>query len=274
MKFYIINLGCKVNLVEVNFIANELISKKYIKVDDINNADIVIINTCCVTNVAEAKSRNKINFAAKGKKQPIIVIMGCFSQINENYFINNVGDIVVGSKYKASIPKLIDQYLENRQKIILVDNIMHEKTYEEFNVLSSKDTDKTRAFIKIQDGCDFFCSYCIIPYARGRQRSLPIESVINQIENEVKLGVKEIVITGVNTAGYQYNDINFYELMKAITNLPNDFRVRISSIEPFQINEDIIKLLTENKNRWCQHFHLCLQSCSDDVLKKMNRKYT
>lgn len=272
--FSIATLGCKVNTYESNIIQNELLSFGLLKVPFDHPADITIINTCSVTNTADSKSRNMIKRASAINPDTIVVVCGCYSQVASNNLKQDYGiDILIGNKYKNNLIKLIDEYFQNaNQQLVKIDNLLLEKDFENSQV--DIYTDKTRAFVKIQDGCNFMCSYCIIPFTRGKQRSKNFDLLLAEIKTLVNNNYKEIVLTGVNTAGYQYEDKNFYDLLVAISLLPGNFRVRISSLEPFQINDEIIALICNNPNRFAQHWHICLQSGSDAVLKSMNRKYT
>lgn len=271
--FSIMTLGCKVNSYESNIIQNDLLSYGLIKVPFGEPSDITIINTCSVTNTADAKSRNFINRVNKTNPDSIILVCGCYSQVASNDLKKDFGiDILIGNKYKNNVIELINEYFNNHKQVVKIDNLLLEKEFENNQVEVYKD--KTRAFVKIQDGCNYMCSYCIIPFTRGRQRSKNFTFLINEITTLVSNGYKEIVLTGVNTAGYNYETKNFYDLLLAINNLAGDFRVRISSLEPFQINDDIIKLIATNPSRFAPHWHICLQSGSDSVLQAMNRKYT
>ncbi len=268
-KFSCINLGCRVNLFESTAIIDQMIKNGFKFTKDYKKSNICIINTCTVTSRADSKCRNMINRARKYAK--VLVIIGCYSQINSEYSTLH-GDIILGNKFKKQLPKLINAFYKHKRQIVKVNNLSHEKEFEEFPVYSF--CENTRAVIKIQDGCDFMCSYCLIPYARGRQRSLSHTKVLKTIKSLVSKNFYEIVLTGVNTAGYKDKNYTFYDLLKDIDKLYGNFRVRISSIEPFQINKQIIDLITKNKSRWVQEFHLCLQSANDKILKSMNRKYT
>lgn len=271
--FSIMTLGCKVNSYESNIIQNDLLSYGLIKVPFGEPSDITIINTCSVTNTADAKSRNMINRVNKTNPDSIVLVCGCYSQVASNDLKKDFGiDILIGNKYKNNVIELINEYFNNHKQVIKIDNLLLEKEFENNQVEVYKD--KTRAFVKIQDGCNYMCSYCIIPFTRGRQRSKNFTFLINEITTLVSNGYKEIVLTGVNTAGYNYETKNFYDLLLAINNLIGDFRVRISSLEPFQISDDIIKLITTNPHRFAPHWHICLQSGSNQVLQAMNRKYT
>lgn len=271
--FSIMTLGCKVNSYESNIIQNDLLSYGLIKVPFGEPSDITIINTCSVTNTADAKSRNFINRVNKTNPDSIVLVCGCYSQVASNDLKKDFGiDILIGNKYKNNVIELINEYFNNHKQVVKIDNLLLEKEFENNQVEVYKD--KTRAFVKIQDGCNYMCSYCIIPFTRGRQRSKNFTFLINEITTLVSNGYKEIVLTGVNTAGYNYETKNFYDLLLAINNLAGDFRIRISSLEPFQINDDIIKLIATNPSRFAPHWHICLQSGSDSVLQAMNRKYT
>ena len=269
--FSCINLGCRVNLFEITAIIDQLINNGFKYVKDYKKSDICIINTCTVTSRADSKCRNMINRICKLENNEVLVIMGCYSQINYQC-INFQGDIILGNKYKNQLPKLINEFYKNHKQIIKVDDLSQERTFEKLPSYSF--CENTRAVIKIQDGCDFMCSYCLIPFARGRQRSLDHKKILNTIIDLVNKGFYEIVLTGVNTAGYKDQNYSFYDLLCDIDKLPGNFRIRISSIEPFQISKKIINLVTRNQNRWVQEFHLCLQSANDEILKAMNRKYT
>lgn len=267
-KIKLINLGCRVNLFETSAVAHELKKEGAKLTINLNNADICVINTCCVTSRADAKSNYFINKASKHNNIKLIVVMGCYSQLNN--ILNSKVGIVIGTKYKNQLVNLIKQY-QNRQ-IIKIDQLVKNDRFENFD--ESILYINTRAFLKIQDGCDFMCSYCLIPFARGRQRSLNHELVLKNIQNLIDKNYKEIVLSGVNVAGYNDGEYNFYQLLKAIDKIEGKFRVRISSVEPFQIDNKIIDLITSNPNRWCQQLHICIQSASDQVIKDMRRKYT
>lgn len=272
--FAIYTLGCKVNTYESQSIINQLTSNGLTQVDFSQKADIYIINTCSVTNTADSKSRNIISRARTNAPNSLIIVAGCYSQVSHNEIKQKLAiDIIIGNKYKNDIISLISQYIKEKKQIVKVDNLIIEKNFEQ--LADSSFENMTRAFLKIQDGCNFMCSYCIIPFSRGRQRSKSMLIIIEEIKQFVKDGFKEIVLSGVNTAGYLDNDNNsFYDLLFNISKLEEKFRVRISSLEPFQINDEIIELVTSNKERFCSHWHICLQSGSDKVLKDMNRKYT
>lgn len=272
--FSIVTLGCKVNTYESNIIQNELLSLGLIKVPFGDKADLSIINTCSVTNTADSKSRNMIKRASANNPETIVLVCGCYSQVASNNLKDDFGiDILLGNKYKNNIVEVLNNFFNDKNKqLVKIDNLLLESEFEDSQIDIFKD--QTRAFVKIQDGCNFMCSYCIIPFTRGKQRSKNFNKLLNEIQVLVRNGYKEVVLTGVNTAGYSYEDKNFYDLLLAISNIVGDFRVRISSLEPFQISDEIINLICNNPNRFVQHWHICLQSGSDEVLMKMNRKYT
>ena len=266
-------LGCKVNTYESNIIQNDLLANGLISIPFDEKADLYIINTCSVTNTADSKSRNMIRRAVRTNPNAIVLVCGCYSQVASKNLKEDFGiDILLGNKYKNNIVDVINEYLQNQQQVVKIDNLLLEKEYESSSVDIYKDN--TRAFVKIQDGCNFMCSYCIIPFTRGRQRSKRFDILLKEINILINNGYKEIVLTGVNTAGYENDGKNFYDLLFAINELPGNFRVRISSVEPFQISDEIVKLICTNPQRFAQHWHICLQSGSDDVLEKMNRKYS
>lgn len=272
--FSIVTLGCKVNTYESNIIQNDLLSFGLIKVPFGEKADLSIVNTCSVTNTADSKSKNMINRASTKNPDTIVLVCGCYSQVASNNLKDDYGiDILLGNKYKNNIVEVLNKFFKEKNKqLVKVDNLLLEKEFEDSKIDIFKD--KTRAFVKIQDGCNYMCSYCIIPFTRGKQRSKDFTKLLDEIKLLVKNNYKEIVLTGVNTAGYSHEDKNFYDLLLAISKLEGDFRVRISSLEPFQISDEIINLICENPKRFAQHWHICLQSGSDPVLKQMNRKYT
>lgn len=271
--FAIHTLGCKVNIFESNLIRNNLMINGLVEVPFNSYADIYIINTCTVTNKADSKSRLFIRKAFVNNPNSIIVVAGCLSQVDKTLIDKLNISIQIGNKYKGDIFNLIKKFILTNKKIINVENLLINSKYDEENNFVF--SDKTRAFLKIQDGCNYMCSYCIIPFSRGSQRSKDLENIINQINNLIKADYKEIVLTGVNTAGYlDCNGNTFYDLLLSISKMDGDFRVRISSLEPFQISNKLIKLITTNKIRFCQHWHICLQSGSDKILNDMNRKYS
>lgn len=267
MKAAIHTLGCKVNIYESEYIINILKENGYQIVDFDSKADIYIINTCTVTNTSDKKSEKMIKRARKQNKDAIIIAMGCHAQIKGD---NIDADIIIGNKDKSKIISLIEEYQENKNKIKRIynlDNVSFEDMY-----ISSFNS-HTRAFVKIQDGCDAFCSYCIIPYARGPIRSKDPKTVIKEITSLVENGYKEIILTGIHTGKYG-KDINytFEQLLKDIIKIKNLYRIRISSIEINELTDPILELIKDNKVI-AKHLHIPLQSGSDKILKLMDRKY-
>ena len=267
MKVGICSLGCKVNIYESELVTNILKNNNYEVVDFEDKADIYIINTCSVTNESDKKSRKMINRAKKNNPDAIIIVMGCYSQVNaEDIDV----DIVLGNKDKSKIAEIIEEYLKTREK----KKIIYDLSKVEFEKMEISSFDShTRAFVKIQDGCNAFCSYCIIPYTRGRIRSKNKIDVINEVTKLVNEGYKEIVLTGIHTGRYGI-DINssLEELLNELVKIPNIYRIRLSSIEINEITSGIKKLLKENKVM-AKHLHIPLQSGSDKILKLMNRRY-
>ena len=210
--FGLINLGCRVNLFESTVIIDQMIKSDFSYVKDYKNADIVIINTCSVTSRADRKSRYFINKICNLKQHPILVVAGCYSQINANQIKEETNaSIIIGNKYKNKIPELIKEYMQNKKQIVLIDNLFKETKMEEFPTFSF--CENTRAVIKIQDGCNFMCSYCLIPFSRGRQRSLNHNTILASINELIKANFYEIILTGVNTAGYlDENNYTFFDL--------------------------------------------------------------
>ena len=267
MKVGICSLGCKVNIYESELVTNILKDNNYEIVDFEDKADIYIINTCSVTNESDKKSRKMINRAKKNNPNAIIVVMGCYSQVNsEDIDV----DIVLGNKDKSKILEIIEDYIKTKEKKKIIYDL-NKVDFEKMEI--NNFASHTRAFVKIQDGCNAFCSYCIIPYTRGRVRSKNKEDVIREVTKLVNEGYKEIVLTGIHTGRYGI-DINssLEELLKELIKIPNIYRIRLSSIEINEITPGIKKLIKESKVM-AKHLHIPLQSGSDKILKLMNRRY-
>lgn len=267
MKVGICSLGCKVNIYESEFVTNVLKENGYTIVDFEDKADIYIINTCSVTNESDKKSRKMINRARRNNEDAIIIVMGCYSQVTKEEID---ADIVLGNKDKSKIIELIEEYKKDKER----KKIIHDLTKVEFEKMEiTKFENHTRAFVKVQDGCNAFCSYCIIPYARGRVRSKAKDDVIHEVKKLVEEGYKEIVLTGIHTGRYGI-DINtsLEELLLELVQIPNIYRIRLSSIEINEITPKIIELLKNNRVM-AKHLHVPIQSGSDKILKLMNRRY-
>ena len=266
-------LGCKVNTYESNAMLKIFNEAGYQEVDFKQVADVYVINTCTVTNTGDSKSRQMIRKAIRKNPKATICVVGCYSQTapEEIEKIEGVG-VVLGTQYRSDIVKYVDEHLETGEMVIKVDNVMNLRKFEDLNIDRFKNT---RAFLKIQDGCNNFCTYCIIPYARERVRSRQKESVLNQAQRLVDNGYVEIVLTGIHTAGYgeDLDDYSFYELLVDLVKIKGLKRLRISSIETSQISDEIIDLIGSNEII-VDHLHVPLQAGSDATLKRMNRKYT
>lgn len=271
MKFQIYTLGCKVNTYESNVMRDALLNKGYFEVDLKEKADITIINTCTVTNTADSKSMKVIRQAIRRNENAIIVVCGCLVQ-NKKEEVSKIDgvDIVIGNINKSKIVDYIEKYIEEKKQEVDVRNIMNTN----FEPMMLNNFNKTRAFVKIQDGCNNFCSYCIIPYTRGNVRSKDKQSVLKEIQLLVDEGHKEVVLTGIHTGNYgaEFADYKFADLLKDIVKIDKLERLRISSIEITEINDDVMEVIKEN-NILVDHMHIPLQSGSDAVLKRMNRKY-
>lgn len=271
MKFYIYTLGCKVNSYESRIMTEDLINAGYVEEKDNNiPADIYIINTCSVTNTADSKSLKLIRQAIKKNKDAIIVVCGCLAQAKpETVNIEGV-DIVIGNKNKSKVSEYINEYVKNKNKKTDIYDISN----VEFETMQLNNFDKTRAFIKIQDGCNNFCAYCIIPYTRGSVRSKPREDILNEIDHLTLNGHKEIVLTGIHTGNYgsEFDNYDFADLLNEIVKIKKLSRIRISSIEITELNDRVLEII-KNNNVLVDHLHIPLQSGSDEILKLMNRKY-
>ena len=268
-------LGCKVNQYETNGMMQKFISEGYEIVNFEEFADIYIINTCTVTNMADKKSRQMIRRVKEINNNSIVVAVGCYAQVGKDVLekIEDI-DLILGNNEKVEIVKYIEEYLKTKQKKYEASNVMQEKNYIDFGSITY--TEKTRAVIKVQDGCDRFCSYCIIPYARGRVRSRNSESILEEIKEIANKGIKEVVITGIHVASYGKDLKNGYkliDLLEDINKIEGIKRIRLGSLEPTIITEEFVDRL-KKLEKICDHFHLSLQSGCDETLQRMNRKYT
>ena len=276
-----ITLGCKVNQYETNAMTQQFIEKGYEVVDHTKEADIYIVNTCTVTNMSDRKSRQMLRRVKELNKKAIVVACGCYAQVAKEELekIEEI-NLVLGNNEKKDIVEHVEKYIKSKntekQTIpeVQTEDVMNQKKFVEFGDITF--TEKTRAVIKIQDGCDRFCSYCIIPYARGRVRSRKPEHILSEIQKIAKEGIKEVVITGIHIASYgkdfkqEYRLIDLLEEMNGIEGIE---RIRLGSIEPLLITEEFVSRL-EKLSKICHQFHLSLQSGCDETLKRMNRRYT
>lgn len=301
MTFKFHTLGCKVNQYETEAMEEILISNGYEEARSDDLADLHVINTCSVTHMAESKSRQLIRRMRRRNPEAVIAVVGCYSQLSPEQISEISGvDIVLGTKGRSELPKLIEDFKKNMKQIILTADLKEERDFDELSITT--ELSNTRASIKIQEGCDMFCSYCIIPYARGHIASRKAESVIEEVKNLAGAGFKEIILTGIHVASYAKEkgfpkycnlDKGYYsaksgpneeyliqnkeisdliDLIEILAKIEGIERLRISSIEPRWVNLDKLRRL-KACGKFCPHFHLSLQSGSDRVLYLMNRKY-
>lgn len=273
VAFY--TLGCKVNHYETEGIWNMFKDHGYERVDFERMADVYVINTCTVTNTGDKKSRQIIRRAVRKNPEAIVCVTGCYAQTSPGEVMEIDGvDIVVGTQNRKKMIPLIEEHKETRLPINGVENIMKTRVFEEMDV--PEFSDRTRASLKIQEGCNNFCTFCIIPWSRGLLRSREPESVIEQAQKLVDAGYKEIVLTGIHTAGYgeDFTDYNFANLLKDLESKVDGLqRIRISSIEASQITDEVIDVLDKSE-KIVRHLHIPLQSGSSSVLQRMRRKYS
>lgn len=274
------NLGCKVNAYETEAMQEMLEKEGYEIVPFKEGADIYIINTCTVTNIADRKSRQMLHRARKMNPDAIVVAAGCYvqAQENEHHELDSCIDIVIGNNKKQDLIQILNEY-ESKCKTEEVIDINHTNEYENLNL--SRTGEHTRAYIKVQDGCNQFCSYCIIPFARGRVRSRSLEDVVQEVTTLSENGYKEVVLTGIHLSSY---GVDFEEqeagkktdlltLILAVHEIPGIERIRLGSLEPRIVTEEFAKTIA-GLPKMCPHFHLSLQSGCDATLKRMNRRYT
>ena len=272
MKFSIITFGCKVNSYESEFMKEQLIKKGYSYNEDYKNSDIVIVNTCSVTNVADNKCKKMIRSIRRDNSKAILMVCGCTSE-NHREELNDLDiDILIGNKEKSMVVCLIEDYMQTKEKYIKFYDTkklpFEDMRIEEFSGL-------TRAYVKIQDGCNNYCAYCVIPYVRGNIRSKNFNEAVSEIKSLVDKGHKEIVFTGINTGAYgkETGKYDLTDLIREISKIDGLDRIRVSSIEITEIDDKFIEEMRVNK-KLCGHLHVSLQSGSERILKVMNRKYT
>ena len=283
-----VTLGCKVNQYETNAMAQKFLEKGYQIIEEITpenediKPDICIINTCTVTNMSDRKSRQMLRRMKEKNQSTIVVAVGCYAQVAKNELakIPEI-DLVLGNNEKVEIVKHVEEYINNHINNVELDDVMYSKEFSDFGDVTY--TEKTRAVIKIQDGWDRFCSYCIIPYARGRVRSRKPENIISEITQIASKGIKEVVITGIHIASYgkdfamskdsKLTNYRLIDLLEEINEIQGIQRIRLGSIEPLLITVEFVERL-KKLEKICHHFHLSLQSGCDETLKRMNRRYT
>lgn len=270
--FSVYNLGCKVNAYELSAISSLLIKEGF--KEDNENPDVVIINTCSVTATADQKSRQHIRKMQKLYPNAVIAVMGCYAQGNYKFIEEEIKPtILLGTSHRKDVVELIKQALNDHQYKTLIEENTRQFEYEELGITSY--SENVRAFLKIQDGCNNFCTYCIVPYRRGKMRSRNKENVIKEAKYLVEQGYQEIVLSGIHVGGYgqDLKDCSFSDLVEELSNIPNLKSLRISSIEESEIDDKLINLI-KTKDNLAKHLHIPLQSGSTRVLKMMNRKYT
>ena len=265
----ILTLGCKVNTYESEYVINILKGKGYVIKDFTDVCDVYIINTCTVTNTSDIKSRKMIRNAIKRNPDACVVAMGCFIEANKDFQIEGL-DIILGNKDKSKIAELLDEYFEKKETI---KRLYQEELNNFEDMYITNFPGRTRAFVKIQDGCENFCSYCIIPFVRGKCRSKDEEKVIKEVTDLVNNGYQEVVLTGIHTGNYGADlDTSFADLLRKLVKVDNLKRLRISSIEITELTKEVLDVIKENEVI-VDHLHIPLQAGSNEVLKLMNRKY-
>ena len=272
MTYFIFSLGCKVNSYECSALASSLRNRGYF--EDEQNPDVVIVNTCSVTATADQKSRQHIRKFKVMYPNAIMVVMGCYAQGNAKFILNEIdADIVVGTSNRDKIPDLIDLFRINQQPIMMVDQNIRALCYEELGVTSY--SENIRAYLKIQDGCNNFCSYCLIPYRRGSSRSRQEKDILDEARYLIEQGYQEIVLTGIDISSYgkDLENITFTQLVKDLLKLEGLKSLRISSIEAKDMSNELLELYKDN-DKLAKHMHIPLQSGSESVMERMHRKYT
>ena len=268
MKFNIVTFGCKVNQYESNMMKEKMLSSNFFYEENMRDANIIIVNTCSVTNVADKKCLKMIRKIKREYPNALLVVAGCSSQNNQNVYEALDIDILLGNKDKSKIAELIKEYLDTEKKYVKFYN---ERDLD-FEDMLINDYNHIRAFVKIEDGCDNFCSYCIIPFVRGSVRSKDFDTVIKEAKLLTEHGHKEIVLTGIHTGHYMSNNHDLTDLINELSKIDDLLRIRISSIEITELNDKFLEMLKIN-NKVCNHLHIPLQAGSDEILKRMNRKY-
>lgn len=275
MKVALYTLGCRVNSYESEAMAEQFIKEGYEVVDFSEFADVYVINTCTVTNMGDKKSRQMIGRARRLNPEAIIAVVGCYSQIASDEVASIEGvDVVLGSRNKGEVVYWVNRTREEKKQVVEVNDVLRNKKFEELSI--NEYQDKTRAFLKIQDGCNKFCTYCLIPFARGAVCSKDPEQILKEVNELSKNGFKEIILSGVHTASYGVDiqgDWNLVRILEEIDKIDGIERIRIGSIDPTFFTEGVIERICGLK-KLCPHFHLSLQSGCDATLRRMNRKYT
>jgi threonylcarbamoyladenosine tRNA methylthiotransferase MtaB len=275
MKVAFITLGCRVNQYETEAMAEKFIKEGYEVVNHNDFSDVYVINTCTVTNMGDRKSRQMISKVKKINTKAIIAVVGCYAQVSSQEISEIDGvDVILGTKNKGKIVYYVNKAMSENKQQIAVNDVSKNKEFEELNIEEYQD--KTRAFLKIQDGCNRFCSYCLIPYARGGVCSKEPEKVLSEVKKLASHGFREIILSGIHTASYGQDldgNWNLLRLLEEIDKVNGIERIRIGSIDPTFFTDGVINRISSLK-KLCPHFHLSLQSGCDETLKRMNRKYT
>ena len=265
----VLSLGCKVNMYESEYVINELKKAGYEIKDFDDICDVYVINTCTVTNNSDSKSRKMIRQAIRRNNHACVVAMGCFIAANQDIQIDGL-DIIIGNKDKSKIVELLDKYFENKE-VMRLEYTGRIKEFEDMYI--NNFLGRTRAFVKIQDGCDNFCTYCIIPFVRGKCRSKDEDEVIKEVTDLVNHGYKEVVLTGIHTGSYGDDlDTSFADLLNKLVKIEGLERLRISSIETTELDDEVLDVL-RNSKVLVNHLHIPIQAGSNEILKAMNRKY-
>ncbi|MDY2725996.1 MAG: tRNA (N(6)-L-threonylcarbamoyladenosine(37)-C(2))-methylthiotransferase MtaB, partial [Anaerostipes faecalis] len=273
-KAAIVTLGCKVNQYETDAMWGMLLEAGVVMVSPKEAADIYIVNTCSVTNMAERKSRQMLHRAKKMNPDVVVVAVGCYAQVGKDELSKDTNiDLIIGNNKKKELVHILESYAPERIQSPEVLDIAKDREYESLHI--DHLNDHTRAYIKVQDGCNQFCSYCIIPYARGRVRSRSQEEILEEISQLCENGCQEFVITGIHVTSYgvDIGNTSLIDLLEAISEISQVKRIRLGSLEPGFITPEVVKRLSKIQS-FCPHFHLSLQSGCDATLKRMNRKYT
>ncbi|WP_123053000.1 tRNA (N(6)-L-threonylcarbamoyladenosine(37)-C(2))-methylthiotransferase MtaB [Clostridium sp. JN-1] len=275
MKVGFATLGCRVNQYETEAMAEKFIKQDYeiVKFEDF--ADVYVINTCTVTNMGDKKSRQMIHRARRQNPNAVIAVVGCYSQIKPQEVSKIDGvDIVLGTRNKGDILHWVNEVMNDRSKVIEVGDVLKNKVFEDLKIKEYQD--RTRAFLKIQDGCNRFCSYCLIPFARGGVCSRDPKTVVEEVKRLASHGFKEIILSGIHIASYGVDlsgDWNLLKMLETLDNIEGIERIRIGSIDPQFFTSGVVEKISVLK-KLCHHFHLSLQSGCDATLKRMNRRYT
>ena len=275
MKVAFTTLGCKVNQFETEVMEGKKKKKKYEIVSFEEVADVYVINTCSVTHLGEKKSRQLIRRAIKNNNKAIVAVVGCYSQVAADEIAKIEGvSLIVGTKERKNIVTLVETVLKEHQPLQVVEDVMDYHEFEDIPLLNNPD--RTRAFLKIQDGCSNFCTYCIIPYTRGPLKSRKLDSILSEAEKLLESGFKEIVLTGIHLGAYGKDladEIALVDVVKALLDNEKLTRLRLGSLESIELDQEILEIMNQDQ-RLCRQLHLPLQSGSDKILKKMNRNYT